>query len=59
MPELLWFINQNCLVIFYLFQVIVIAALVAVALARPQPGHEAHIVRLENDNIGVDGYNFA
>lgn len=35
---------------------------VAVALARPQkggPDADAVILKYDNDNIGVDGYNFA
>ncbi|RZC42799.1 flexible cuticle protein 12, partial [Asbolus verrucosus] len=41
------------------YTVIVLAALLAVALARPQnKDGEAYIVRSENNNIGVGGYNF-
>lgn len=40
---------------------IVLIALVSVALAAPQRDspQTAQILRYENDNIGVDGYNFA
>ncbi|GAB0089968.1 larval cuticle protein 65Ag1-like [Sergentomyia squamirostris] len=39
---------------------IVLALLVAVAIAAPlDDSRNAHILRYENDNIGVDGYKFA
>ncbi|XP_030385802.1 larval cuticle protein 65Ag1-like [Scaptodrosophila lebanonensis] len=37
--------------------IIVFAALFAAALAAPN--QDAEILRYENDNIGVEGYNFA
>ncbi|GLV39263.1 hypothetical protein CBL_06313 [Carabus blaptoides fortunei] len=39
--------------------IIVLAALIAVAVARPQHGKDAVILRYENNNIGVDGFNWA
>ncbi|XP_055912854.1 flexible cuticle protein 12-like [Eupeodes corollae] len=40
--------------------VIVFAAFVAVALAAPlDNSQDAQILRYDNDNIGVDGYNYA
>lgn len=39
---------------------IVFVAVLAVALAAPiDDSKNAQILRYENDNIGVDGYNFA
>lgn len=40
---------------------IAFAAILAVAYARPQssPSADAKILKYENDNIGVDGYQFA
>lgn len=37
--------------------IIVLAALVACVVARPQA--DAEILRQEFDNIGIDGYSFA
>lgn len=35
------------------------AAILAVALAAPpQEERDAHIVKYENDNLGLDGYRF-
>uniref|UniRef100_A0A1L8E379 Putative flexible cuticle protein 12 n=1 Tax=Nyssomyia neivai TaxID=330878 RepID=A0A1L8E379_9DIPT len=43
--------------------IIALAVLVAVAVAAPPHGldadRNAHILRYESDNIGVDGYKFA
>ena len=40
--------------------IIVFACLIAVALAAPlDDSANAQILRYENDNIGIDGYNFA
>ena len=40
--------------------IIAFAALVAVTLAAPlDDSKNAQILRYENDNIGLDGYNFA
>ncbi|RZC34611.1 endocuticle structural glycoprotein SgAbd-5, partial [Asbolus verrucosus] len=38
--------------------VIIFFAVVAVALAAPQQGRDAQILRYENENIGIDGYKF-
>lgn len=46
---------------------VVLVAVIAVALAAPAPQRRsqvdtsanAQILKYENDNIGVDGYNFA
>lgn len=39
---------------------IVLVAVLAVALAAPlDEPQNAQILKYENDNIGVDGYNFA
>lgn len=43
------------------FQIIVLVALVAVALARPQVSEadrNAVVLRLDNDNIGLDAYSY-
>lgn len=37
----------------------VFVALFAVALAAPNADSDAVILKYENDNIGVDGYNYA
>ncbi|XP_060517127.1 flexible cuticle protein 12-like [Cylas formicarius] len=41
--------------------IVVFSALVAVCLAAPQnqADRDAVVLRYENDNIGIDGYNFA
>lgn len=39
-------------------KLIIVLALVACAVARPQDG-DAEVLRQEFDNIGVDGYSFA
>lgn len=41
---------------------VVLAAVLALAAALPRPvddSKNAQVLRYENDNIGVDGYNFA
>ena len=38
---------------------VVFAALVAVALAAPADPKDVQLLKYENDNIGVEGYNFA
>lgn len=38
--------------------VIVFAALIAIALARPGADQEATILRNDLENIGVDGFKF-
>lgn len=43
----------------HFFQILVLAALVAVALARPQSSKDAQILKYESENIGIDGYKFA
>lgn len=43
-----------------LFQIVAVAALLAVAYAAPQsPDAAATILRYDSDNIGVDGYSYA
>lgn len=42
----------------FFLQVIVFAALFALALAAPQGEKDAVVVRYDSENIGVDGYNF-
>lgn len=37
---------------------VVIAAVLAVAVAAPVEEKDAHIVQYQNDNQGIDGYNF-
>lgn len=40
--------------------IVVFVAVLAVALAAPlDDSQNAQILKYENDNIGVDGYNFA
>ena len=41
-----------------LFQIVVFAAVVAVAVAFPQTGKDAQITAYSND-VALDGYNFA
>lgn len=38
---------------------IVLAVLVACAMAVPIDDSQTTVLKYENDNIGVDGYNFA
>ncbi|XP_050075979.1 flexible cuticle protein 12-like [Anopheles maculipalpis] len=37
---------------------IVFAAVLAVVLAAPADERDAQVLKYENDNLGVDGYNF-
>lgn len=37
---------------------VVFAAVLAVAVAAPVEEKDAHIVQYQNDNQGIDGYNF-
>lgn len=37
---------------------VVFAAVLAVALAAPADERDAQVLKYENDNLGVDGYNF-
>lgn len=40
--------------------IIIFAAVLAIALAAPiDDSKDAQILKYDNDNIGVDGYNFA
>lgn len=43
----------------FVLQIVVFAAVLAVALARPQNPKDATILKYDFDNIGVDGYKFA
>lgn len=42
-------------------QFVAFAVLIAVAVAAPpsNPDADAQVLRYDNDNIGVDGYNWA
>lgn len=39
--------------------IVVLACVITAVLARPQDPKDATILKYENDNIGIDGYNFA
>lgn len=51
------------LITIFLLQLFVLLPLLAIVAARPQkgggPDADATILKYDNDNIGVDGYNFA